>query len=237
MSQSIDYYKSVPVLLVGESGSGKSTAIRTLPPAETVILNTELKALPMKNHDQFKVVDINSYKILDAALRYYASPEGAVFNYVVLDSFTSMTEIIDRYTNAIYKGFDVWKNYNLLIYDVINRLKLLPQQVFVLGIPENKDESFGEVKKYLRVKGKELKFGQIEKEFAIVLFTAPIYGEMSGEMEDVELIFRPNRNNTAKAPVDLFERKPKNDAKFISDRINEYYAADREEKPIEGEAN
>ena len=171
MSEKVDYYKSVPVLVVGESGSGKSTSIKTLPPSETVILNTEIKALPFEHHDDYKVVDINTYKVLDNALRYYSSEKGDKFKYIVLDSFTSMTEIIDKYCSAVYQGFDQWKNYNLMIYDVINRLKLLKQQVFVLGIPEQKDEGFSEIKKYLRVKGKELKYGNIEKEFAIVLYT------------------------------------------------------------------
>ena len=227
MSQEINYYKSVPVLLVGESGTGKSTAIRTLPPEKTVVLNTELKAMPMQNHDEFKVVDINTYKVLDAALTYYSSDKGDKFDYIVLDSFTSMTEIIDRYTSAVYSGFDQWKNYNLLIYDVINRIKQMKQQVFVLGIPEQKEESFNEIKKYIRVKGKELKYGNIEKEFTIVLYTSPIYDEESGEMEDVEFIFKPNKRNSAKAPMGLFDKRPKNDALFVSQRINEFYKKER----------
>ncbi len=223
----IDYYKSVPVLLVGNSGTGKSTSISKLPPAETVILNTEMKALPMRNHDDFKVVDINTYKMLDNALNYYSSDKGSKFKYIVLDSFTSMTEIIDRYTTAIYDGYDIWKNYNLLIYDVINRLKLMKQQVFVLGIPEQKDESFGEVKNYLRIEGKKMKYGAVEKEFAIVLYTNPIYDEESGEMEDVEFKYKPNKRDTAKAPVGLFTARPKNDLMFVSNAVNNYYRIER----------
>jgi len=235
-TQKINYYKSVPVLVVGESGTGKSTAIRTLPPEKTVVLNTELKAMPMQNHDDFKVVDINTYKVLDSALRYYASEKGDKYDYVILDSFTSMTEIIDRYTSAVYSGFDQWKNYNLLIYDVINRIKLLKQQVFVLGIPEQKEESFNEIKKYIRVKGRELKYGNIEKEFTIVLYTSPIYDEESGEMDDVEFIYKPNKRNSAKAPMGLFDIRPKNDALYVSKRINEFYQKERS-NPDEGEQN
>jgi GTPase SAR1 family protein len=230
MANNIDYYKAVPVLIVGDSGTGKSTSVETLPTEETVILNTEIKALPTENHDDFKVVDINTYKVLDAALRYYASEKGSKYKYLVLDSFTSMTEIIDRYTNAIYQGFDIWRNYNLLIYDVINRLKQMKQQVFVMGIPEQKAEGFNDFKSFLKVKGNELKYGAIEKEFAIVLFTAPVYDEESGEMEDVEFVYRPNKKNTAKAPIGLFTERPKNDAMFVSERINEFYHKEREIK-------
>lgn len=237
MTNDVNYYKSVPVLVVGESGTGKSTSVQKLPPESTVVLNTELKALPVKNHDDFKVVDINTYKILDAALRYYASPEGAKFKYIVLDSFTSMTEIVDRFTSAVYKGYDIWKNYNLLIYDVINRIKLLPQQVFVLGIPEQKDEGFNEIKKYIRVKGKELKYGNIEKEFAIVLFTNPIYDEMTGEMDDVEFIYKPNKRDSAKSPIGLFNERPKNDLMFVTKAIDAFYAKERHEDEEQDESD
>lgn len=222
-----NYYKAVPVLIVGESGTGKSTSIRTLPPETTVVLNTEIKALPMRNHNSYKVVDINTYKMLDNALRYYASEKGGKYKYLVLDSFTSMTEIIDKYTSAVFQGFEQWKQYNLLIYDIINRIKQLKQQVFVMGIPEQKSEAFNEVKKYIRVKGNELKYGNIEKEFSIVLYTNPIYDEDSGEMEDVEMLYRPNRKNSAKAPVGLFTTRPKNDAVFIANAIAKFYKEER----------
>ncbi|RLA59452.1 MAG: hypothetical protein DRQ78_10580, partial [Epsilonproteobacteria bacterium] len=220
-------YKAVPVLVVGESGTGKSTMIRTLPPKKTVILNTEIKAMPFKNHDDFKVVDINTYKTLDAALRYYLSDKGDKFDYLVLDSFTSMTEIIDKYTSAVYQGFDQWKNYNLLIYDMINRIKQLKQQVFVMGIPEQKAEGFNEIKKYIRIKGKELKYGDIEKEFTIVLYTNPIYDEDTGEMENVEMLFKPDKRNTAKAPMGMFNNRPKNSALEVSNIINNFYIEER----------
>jgi len=234
MSQEIDYYKAVPVLVVGESGTGKSTMIGTLPPEQTAILNTEEKALPIPNHDKYKVVNIGSYKMLDAALRFYSSEKGDKFKYIVLDSFTSMTEIIDKYTSAVFTGFEQWKQYNLIIADIIKRLKVMKQQVFVLGIPEQKDEGFGEIKKYIRIKGKELKYGYVEKEFAIVLFTNPIYDEESGEMESVELLYKPNRKNTAKAPVGLLTERPPNDAKIVSDAINKFYAGERAISEEEG---
>jgi len=223
----VDYYKSVPVLVVGESGTGKSTSIAHLPPSETVILNTEIKALPMSNHDDFTVIDINSYKKLDQALRQIQSEKGDKFKYLVLDSFTSMTEIIDKYTSAVYNGYDIWKNYNLLIYDIINRLKQMKQQVFVLGIPEQKAENFNETKKYIRVKGNELKYGNIEKEFTIVLYTNPIFDDDTGEMEDVEFIYKPNKKNSAKSPVGLFSSRPKNDLLEVSKAINAFYAKER----------
>ena len=216
-------YTTPPVLIVGDSGTGKSTASGTLPPDQTVILNTEVKMMPYANHGNFKVMDIDAYATLKDTLTLLASADGqAAFKYVVLDSFTSMTEIVERWANANYSGFSVWRNYNEAIGFVIRMLKKLPQQVFVIGIPENKDAEFGNTKEYLRVKGKELKFS-IEKEFSIVLFTSPVYEEESGEMIDVEMIFRPNNKNSAKTPLGLFIERPKNDMLAIATRIKEFY--------------
>jgi hypothetical protein len=123
----------------------------------------------------------------------------------------------------MFSGFEQWKQYNAIIGEVIRILKTLKQQVFVLGIPENKDVEFGEVRKYLKVKGKELKFGFVEKEFTIVLFTRPIYDEDAGEMEDVLFQYRPNKKNTAKSPIGMFEGQIKNDALEVAKQIRKYY--------------
>ena len=213
----------VPVLIVGESGTGKSTGIQTLPPERTVILNTEEKTLPFAHENNFKVINISSYKKLDAVLTQLDSEKGQVFDYIVLDSLTSATEIVDRYSTAMFSGFEQWKQYSLLIQDVVLRLKRMKQQIFVTAIPETRDESFSEKKKYTKIKGKELKYGFVEAQFSIVLYTLPQYSEDDGEMEGIDMQFKPNKNNTAKAPVGLFDKKPSNDYLAIANRIEKFY--------------
>jgi len=216
-------YNTPPVLFVGLSGTGKSTAIETLPPKRTLIINTENKMMPFRNHSEFSVVDIKGYSQLMEVMRQLLSKEGSeAFDYVILDSFTSLTEIIEAWANASFSGFSQWKEYNGALQSVIKVMKQLPQQVFVIGIPEREDVEFGSAKMYLRVKGKELKY-QIEKEFSVVLFTNPIYDEESGEMMDVEMMYKPNRLNTAKSPQGMFEIRPANDMLLIADRIKKYY--------------
>ena len=41
-------------IILGSSGTGKSSSIRGLPPEETIILNTEQKALPFRGSAKFK---------------------------------------------------------------------------------------------------------------------------------------------------------------------------------------
>ena len=203
--------------------------ISTLPPERTIILNTENKDLPFEHADNYANKIMDSYKKLDGTLDALMTEAGrAKYDYVVLDSFTSATEIINRFAEFAFKGFDQWKNYNSMIVELIIKIKKLEQQVFVIAIPEQKDIGFNDYKAYARIKGKELKYGHLEKEFAIVLFTNVIYDDESGEMTDVELLYKPNRNNTAKAPVGLFRERPKNDALFIAEAIREFYGREKE---------
>ena len=213
-----------PVLVVGESGTGKSTMFQNLPPARTLVLNTENKSLPFTNADQFCQVRIETYNELNQYLDMALSAEGAAaYDYVILDSFTSATEIVLRYAEYAFRGYDQWKNYNSIIVDIIIKLKKMTQQVFIVAIPEQKDIGFNEQKSYARIKGKELKYGHLEKEMAIVLFTNPVYEMETGEMEGVELLYRPNKLTSCKSPVGMFDKRPINDALFVSESIKAYY--------------
>ena len=230
-----------PVLVIGESGEGKSSMfgqvkddngniiINGLPPTRTCILNTENKSLPFDNFKDFHNKVMDTFKKLDGTLDVLMTPAGIEkYDYVVLDSFTSMTEIVERLAEYKFQGFDQWKNYNSMIRDTIVKIKKLPQQVFVIAIPEQKDIGFNQVKSYARVKGKELKYGHLEKEFAVVLYTNVLYDDDSGEMDNVELMYRPNKNNTAKAPVGLFKSRPKNDALIVAKALEEFYGTKEE---------
>jgi len=214
---------NVPILIVGESGSGKTTMLRTLDPATTMILNTEQKPLPFKNLKHFKNRQVKSYKEFESMIRAIEAGKASNIKTLILDSITSLAEMIDSYCENMFTNYEKWKQYNLMVVKTIKRLKVLDIQVIVIGIPENKEESFGDIKQYLRIRGKELKYGFIEKEFMIVLFTKQMYDE-DGEMEDVKMFHRPNKFNTAKAPEGMFPKEISNDAKDIISKIGEYYA-------------
>ena len=210
----------VPVLVIGESGSGKSSSMRNLQADKTVILNTERKAMPFKGFSKFKNIDIASVKSFNQVVTELKKDDK--YDYVVIDSLTSLTELINKYTEITFNGFEIWKQYNSHIYDALQAIKSLPQQVFITAIPEYLEKSLGEIKGYARVKGKELKYGAIEKEFAIVLWTHLVEDE-DGVVVDYQLAYNPNKHNTAKAPNELFEGQIPNDCKLVYEKIQEYY--------------
>ena len=211
----------VPVLIVGESGSGKSSTFRSLPPEKTVILNTEKKPMPFKNFNKFKNIDISSVKKFNTVMAELKKDDK--YDYVVIDSLTSLTELVNKYTEVTFNGFEIWKQYNSHIYDALQNIKDLPQQVFITAIPEYLEKSLGEIKGYARVKGKELKYGGIEKEFAIVLWTHLVEDE-DGIVVDYTLNYTPSKHNSAKSPFDLLDGIVKNDALNVSNKIDEYYS-------------
>ena len=215
------------VIIIGDSGTGKSSSIENLPPDRTVIINTENKELPMRNFSKFKNIMVTDYKKLIQILDKMDTEEmKEKYDYVVVDSFTSIVEIVQRYCRKVFTGFEVWDNYNTMIVEVLIRMKRLEQQSFMIALPEQKAEQFGETKSYARIKGKELKYGFLEKEVAIVLFTSPDYDDNSGEMIGVSMDYTPNRRNSAKAPRGMFTGKVTNDLKLISDCIAKYYSGD-----------
>lgn len=229
---------TAPVCIVGDSGTGKSTAIERLPADRTLVINTEDKPLPFESYKAFKVVRATNYKTLSKVLSQLTmdeieitTPDGIKkveggrlkYDFVVVDSFTAIAEFIERYVTHQFSGFEQWKQYNLILSEIVNKFKALPQQGFMVALPEQKDMSFGETKNYIRVKGKELKFGWVEAQFSIVLYTNPVYDEETGDMEGVELEFKPNKRNTAKAPRGLFNTKPSNDMLDIYNSIKKFY--------------
>lgn len=211
----------VPTLIVGDTGSGKSSSMRNLDPEKTVILNTERKAMPFKGFGKFKNIDISSVKKFNQVIAQLKTDEK--YDFVIVDSLTSLTELVNKYTEITFTNFEIWKQYNSHIYDALQAIKELPQQVFITAIPEYLEKSIGENKGYARVKGKELKYGNIEKEFAIVLWTKLVEDE-DGMVVDYQLSYKPNKHDSAKSPHEMFEGELPNDCNLVYQKIQEYYA-------------
>lgn len=237
--------KNTPILVIGNSGTGKTSTADECPIDRTIILNIEDKTLTSKDADNFTTKYIRSYKILDQtldALLFDSQPAGTLkpdgtpkgepkYDYILIDSFTAITEITERYADFAYQGFEQWKKYNEMLVSVITKIKKLPQKVIVTALPEQKDVGFNEVKEYARVKGKELKYGYLESQFTVVFFTVPVYadeddfknGIEAGDMTQCYLKYKANKFNTAKAPRGMFEGLIENKAIQLFDKIDTYY--------------
>ncbi len=211
---------NVPVLIIGESGSGKSSSFRNLPPDRTVVINTERKSLPFRNFKEFKNIDIDGVKKMIKIVGELKNSDD--YDYVVVDSFTSFHEHALKYATVIGDGYSKWDIYATVLYDLIQSLKDLKQQVFVTSVPEYLEVGLGEQKGYARAKGKVMRYGAVEKEFAIVLWTHLVEDE-DGIVTDYQFKYKPNRHNNSKAPHEMFDGEVQNDCLQVSNAITEYY--------------
>ena len=212
---------NIPCLIVADSGSGKSSAARTLPADKTVIVNVEAKPLPFKEFSKFKNVNIRKHKDYIKLIGELKTADK--YEYVVIDSLTSLLEMAHKYCSTVYSGYNIYSEFNDLIYNILQDIKDLPQQVFITCIPDYIENAPGEIKAVPKVKGKEWANGAIAKEFAMVL-AGHLVDDEEGNIIKYQFDTKPNKNTCAKSADGLFkDRYIPNDMKLIADKIDEYY--------------
>jgi hypothetical protein len=212
---------NVPVLICGNSSEGKSSSARTLPPEKTVIVNCEAKPMPFKEFTKFKNVNIRKHK--DYMKLIKELKENDEYEYVVIDSLTSLLEMSHKYCTSVYSGYSIYSEYNDIIYTILQDIKDLPQQVFVMAIVDYIETAPGEVKAVPKVKGKEWSNGAIGKEFAIVLHTHLVDDE-EGNIIEYQFDTKPSKYTSAKSPNDMIpERYIPNDLALVNSYIKKYY--------------
>lgn len=206
------------IIIVGPSGSGKSTSLSSLNPKTTAVLNTERKQLPFKNAKEFMNVPIKSVSEFHSALD--KAMESDKIKTIVIESFTSLIEIIFREADIRYKGFDVWSYYNKEIDKILDKSKNSDKYVIFTAIDGVYDGDNGVEERYVAVDGNRWK-KRVEKEFVIALFTDVHKGD-----EGVKYRFRTNTTgrDSAKSPMGMFEdlHIPNNLGKVV-EACEEYY--------------
>ena len=119
-----------PVLLASETGSGKSFAFAQLSDAEkarTVVFNFDNKAISEDDsqflyvYHSFDVEDIEMVdKIEQGIMKSFASDK---VDRILVDTFTLMTKLFNRWAANHFTGFDVWNAYNNSITRIIEAIK------------------------------------------------------------------------------------------------------------------
>lgn len=122
------------IALVGPSGSGKSTSFRNVDPARTVIFDAERKGMPFRVRDDKLVTPIDSYDKLTLELNKVK--KDPTKDLVIIDSITAAIDQLQVKCEQMYKGFDIWKNYNDGIQTLCTNLKALDKTVIITGLEE-----------------------------------------------------------------------------------------------------
>ena len=92
----------------------------------------ERKQLPFKGSNNFLNVPIPDLNTFNAAFK--KAMESKEIETIVVESFTSLIEMIYREADIRFKGFDVWSFYNKEIDRILNMSKNTDNNFILLSI-------------------------------------------------------------------------------------------------------
>ena len=221
-------FKKPNIFICGSSGSGKSTCLENLNPQRTIILNTEQKQLPFRRAGKFTkqkfIKNLDEFKLwFNRAL---ASPDADV---IVIESFTSLCEMIRVSARNKHSGWDAWNSqsvkglftgYNDEVGMILRQSKGTDKYVVFIGIDDELSEG-RVVERWIKVDGNEWK-RKVEKEFLIVLFT-----DTAERKDDRTVNYRFITNSdgicSAKSPKEMLPMYNPNDLSLVIKACEEYY--------------
>jgi len=218
------------IFIIGKSGTGKSTSLRNLNPDETIIINSDQKALPFKkfkekyNEEKGNYLQTsNTTECVNGLKAAHKNPE---IKRVLLDTWSRvMTDAVMDPKFRAEKGFNKWGEFSSAQYDLLNIINDKLREdiiVYVMCHPDSITDEMGIVSHKIAVQGKQLEKFVPESFSSIVLYAEvqKIHGEPNRH------VFRTKSsgNDTCKTPMDMFEEDfIDNDLVIVDNAIREYY--------------
>lgn len=212
--------QSTVIYVIGKSGRGKSTAIRSLDPEYTYIINCVGKLLPFPKGRQYTpnknlLVEQNALKII-AAMKKVSS---AGFKNLVIDDiqYVMAGEFMLK---ALERGYDKFSIMARNMWNIlITATNLAPDmKVYIMA----HEEDTGSERRF-KTLGKLLD----EKITPEGLAPIVLFADMEPQDKGTKLYYLSTQTDgvtSAKSPMDMFPDRIPNDLKLVSDRIDEYYA-------------
>ena len=200
----------IPVMILGESGTGKSAGMRNFEDDEVAVINVAGKPLPFKNKLHCEVTD--DYRKIKGHLA--AMSKQGCKSIVIDDSQYLMANEFMR--RATERGYDKFTEIAQNMWDLVNNVKSLPDDVIVYFLTHLERDANGNEK--VKTIGKLLDEKiTLEGMFTIVLKTNVTDGQYS-------FLTQNSGHDTVKSPIGLFPSYAiDNDMKYVDDKIRNYY--------------
>lgn len=211
------------ILIIGESGTGKSTAIETLDPKETFVIQVVNKPLPFKGFKSkypIKTKGNDGNRVIARDYMWVLKTLQAVeldtkYKNIIIDDFQYILSA-EYMKRAMERGFDKFTEMAQHYYEIIVMAQEMREDlnIIFLSHSETKDDGTSKVKTIGKLLDDKI---TVEGLFTIVLNTT---------IEDGKYYFETQNNgfNTSKSPKGMFEdAKVPNDLQYVIDKVSEYY--------------
>ena len=221
------------VLIIAESGAGKSTAIETLDPKETFIINVANKPLPFKgwkskysiwskDNPTGNMYDKSSTQNIYAALQYVNDKRPEI-KTIVVDDFQYMSSF-EFFERVDEKGYEKFTQIGAGLARIARMPKDLREDLTVFFLTHAEESTDMDGKRKLKAKtiGKMVD----EKLTLEGSFTVVLFGKVKKDKDGViSYVFETvnSGDNTCKSPKGMFaEPAIPNDLQLVREAILNY---------------
>ena len=207
---------SIATFILGESGTGKSTSMRSMDPAQTLLIQAIKKPLPFRSDGwRYVTKDGGNMIVRDNAADIIELMHRTRREVIVLDDYQYiLANEFMRRTDE--RGFDKFTDIGKHAWEIIRAAADLPEhkRVYVLSHTETTDAGRVKAKTIGRMLDEKI---TLEGMFSIVLRTAVI---------NDQYVFRTRNNgsDTVKTPLGMFDTETiPNDLAAVDAAIVDYY--------------
>ena len=201
------------VLVIADSGTGKSTAIRTLDPKETFIINIANKPLPFqgwkkdytmisKENSKGNMTSASTAPGIIKAMQHVNDKMPHITNLVVDDwQYMSSFEYFDR---ANEKGYDKFTQIAANLAQVAKMPKDLREDLYIFFLTHSEEST--DINGHRKVKAKTIG-KMIDNTLTLEgLFSIVLFGRVKKTEDGLEYGFDTENNgeNTCKTPMKMF---------------------------------
>ena len=220
------------VLIIADSGTGKSTAMRTLEPKETFIINIANKPLPFKgwkgnytniskDNPKGNMTSASSAAGIIKAMQHVNDKLPHIKTLVIDDwQYMSSFEYFDR---ANEKGYDKFTQIAANLAQVAKMPKDMRDDLTIFFLTHSEEST--DVNGHRKVKAKTIG-KMIDNTLTLEgLFSIVLFGRVKKTEDSLEYGFDTinNGENTCKSPMGMFEDSfIDNDLQLVKDCIAEY---------------